>query len=185
MGSDFTAVFGHEFKNYDDIVFLKKELDDSVHLKKLLVSLTGGNINTINHLKWKWGYTNAHFHSNAELTPGLFVTLMFDNRYKLIIGKGLCEFSCLIGWLAFLEDDSIQKALRKICLELSKYLGNPVYLPDSYSYADYVYEGNSIHDVLQSLKKKYGLPNLNIASMYDEQGTSWESKGYYIDLFND
>lgn len=110
-----------------------------------------------------------------------FVGLTGLNDMGLVISPYLCELQNHERWSSFLKERDIQQKIREDCRVFSKYLGNPIYLPDSYGYSGFVFDGKSYQDTLLSLKSRFGEPVRLIEEMYVQREMSWETHGYYID----
>ncbi|WP_409177278.1 hypothetical protein [Brevibacillus fortis] len=183
MGSEFTAIFEHKFKVYEDILNFKNVLNSSVHFKKILFNDIDTETKGYVDVDWNVGYTQGLKDPLDKLNQDLFTTLMFGNRHKLIIGKNLCEYSCLVAWNDFLTNRFLQSEIRKICFEFSKFLGTPIYLPDQYCYSDYVYDGNSMQDIIKSLEREFRHPLRILEFNESEYEESRVLKVYLIDSF--
>lgn len=63
----------------------------------------------------------------------------------------------------------------------SKFLGNPLYLPDSYCFSSYVFDGKTYEEIMQTLSLKFGAPAKRISDLLLQNDLNWDTKGYFID----
>ncbi|MNB92652.1 hypothetical protein D3C75_397570 [compost metagenome] len=97
------------------------------------------------------------------------------------ISSTLVELVTEWDWVFFLKDLETRKEIRKVCLRIAKHIGNPIYVPDSYCYSSYLFEGKTYSDVISSLRAKHGEPVIDISDMLVQNEMSWDTAGYFID----
>ncbi|GGG86333.1 hypothetical protein [Paenibacillus radicis (ex Gao et al. 2016)] len=168
MGVKFTAIFNNNNSTFEKIENLKRKLKLEWSKKR----------SEDNSLDWSTIYCDdpkEHFERYGH------VGLMGSNGDLLNISSNLIELQSEVDWFAFLKFPETREEVRADCLLIAGMVGNPIYLPDSYSYSSFVFEGNTFDDVLSSLQKKYGEPMKDIACMLIQNEFYWETTGYYID----
>jgi hypothetical protein len=168
IGLKFTALYKSNFSTFEQVnqlksIFLTVYKDKLVHDANL-EWLTLYNDNPEKHFK-EYG----------------FISLTGLNGIKFNISPTLVELVTEWEWLFFLRDLDNRKELREMCLRIAKHLSNPIYVPDSYCYSSYVFEGKTYKDVIVSLQEQYGEPVKDISKLLVQQEMYWDTVGYYID----
>jgi hypothetical protein len=182
MGTNFTAIFGHSFNDYHEILSFKTMLEKNNDIRFLFKNLSESSFPS--EIQWEWIPFDWINPESQYINEG-YVGIEASDYGRLLIGKNICELTLFLGWSFFLKDKKIRMKTRRICRNLSLKLGNPIYLPEHYDYVNFIYEGGTINSVLSSLKKRFGEPCQEIELMYIEHENYWETEGYYIDSFED
>ncbi|OKP95305.1 hypothetical protein [Paenibacillus sp. P46E] len=168
MGVKFTALFENKYSTFEKVEYLKKQL-------KLEWSKKRSGDDSLDWLTIYCDDPKEHFEKYGH------VGLMGLNGMVVNISPNLIEMQNEVDWFSFLKFFDTREEVRADCSVLAGFVGNPIYLPDSYTYSSFVFEGNTFDDVLSSLNNKYGEPVKDISCMLIQNELYWETTGYFID----
>ncbi len=167
VGLKFTALYKSNLPTFEMVNHFKDFL--SLEYKDMLI---------LKDLEWVTLYNNDPQEHYREYG---FISLVGLNEITFNISAHLVELVTEWEWLFFLKDLEKRKDIRDVCLRIVKYLGNPIYVPDSYCYSSYLFEDKTYTDVLASLRSQYGDPVKDILDMLVQYEMYWDTAGYYID----
>ncbi|WP_337100111.1 hypothetical protein [Paenibacillus sp. YIM B09110] len=186
MGMNFHAYLSHSL-NQQDLLNYCNELNCKNHkfIETFIEELLPYNPEDINK-EWKLRFDD--FNGTYELDGPCGLGFTFSEK--------VCMVSHYTRWLTFLLNDldfDFQKQLRNVSYELMNKMESDyvIYVPDSgaieSAIMDFMWEDENkdIEYMKDWLLRKCGEPKEHIIDIYNDLGDSWDSKGYYIDLFTD
>jgi hypothetical protein len=171
MGVNFTAIFSSSSISIDNFQSI-------LNNRKIFM-------NDDIHPGWTWMSIYDDVTKSIEETG--CASLHGSRGVKFEIGKNICELSCAIRWIDFLEDQQVQNFLRLECLKVFNVLGSPIYVPQSFDCIDYVMDGFNMQQLKEVLFNKYGREADSLQRLYIRE-LDFVNKGfggYYIDNFED
>jgi hypothetical protein len=183
MGLDFTAYLGHQLDE-NEIYRLSHDLS-AEKLKEIDLF--------VNRLyQYNPEDVGRYWRVNLKGLGGT-TNLIGPCGMHFTFSEKVCYFHHYIRWQTFLLNEDIQLQLRKVTYDLAKYFNSSyaIYVPDSgtleSSITDFIWEDENkdIAYIKEWLHKNCGEPKENIHSIYKKYGTSWASKGYFVDYFHD
>ncbi|MBV6714151.1 hypothetical protein [Paenibacillus chitinolyticus] len=151
MGYNFTAIFENkqEFKEFVKMPNVIKNSKLFSNLRELT-----------DNQDWKWLYEKTELKNEMDVFG--YVTLTGPCDIDITFGYQLIEVTHNTRWKEFVEIESIRLWIRKICFDLSKMFGFPVYTSEFTQSTDFVTGGNGFTDLLNHLIREYGEIETNI-----------------------
>lgn len=198
MGQDLTAIF----RNAIDSTMLSNlphRLD--LEMTALKTSLAEARLDDIKESpeRWSWRWDPSFDPPFQQWLAVGKVSLSGPGSLSLDIGLKAVTLRCWIRWREFIQDRTVQQAMRKIIFQLVTCFNSElaIYVPDSSSKlgemaSSMACEASSIEEILEFLAqlRKAAVSIDNICeevtrSVQAETHKTVECDGYYIDRFAD
>lgn len=171
MGATFTAIFQNQGS---DLMLACQKLTE--------IMLDTKNEEEV----WKWTYCKKNYEFAEQIR--IHGQLEFRNikGFNLTLGRHFLEFSILIGWNTFLEDERLQQRLRQDLIRFSKKFGPAIYLPDicEIDTTYYLAEERTWEEVVSALDQHLGRPQKSLKALIECNEGKGECCGYYVEYFD-
>ncbi|WP_046213574.1 hypothetical protein [Paenibacillus wulumuqiensis] len=185
MGVDFTAYLAHEFQE-KDLNRLVQDLNENIEQFQFINKFIDYFMEYNPEDKEKeWRFDSYNIGGTKGILGPCGINLVFSEK--------VCRFSHYTRWRFFLIDKEIQCRFREVSYELMQILNSPfvIYVPDSSAresaIVDFLWEDENkdVFFMQEWLLNNCGPSKQSIEEIYVEYEDYWESKGYFIDEFND